>query len=70
MSEEMVRVEEKLDQLIKTVDRIDESINGNGRLGLKTETDRNTQAISFLKKVGGIALAALLGLISALALTG
>ena len=70
MEERIIRMEEQLTVIGKTVQRIDDSVNGNGKEGLRIETDRNTQAIAFLKKVGIIALTTVLGIMSAIYLAG
>lgn len=67
--EQFGRMDTKLDGIVKKVDRIDHTINGNGSDGLKVKVDRNTQGLITIKKLCALAITvalAIAGLVIAL----
>ena len=58
-NEQYGRMDAKLDHIVIKVDQLDDTINGNGTVGLVVKTDRNTQSLSIFKKLFWIVTTAL-----------
>jgi len=58
-----LHIKPQFDEVNRKLDRLDVSINGNGKPGLKMETDRNTRWIRSMAKFLWVIASAVIGII-------